>query len=90
MKTDFIAKSCEASACRQNFMFPKALSVSHRNNMKVGLRHLKLQGNRGSRHDTWVSAITLSPGVRAGGHLEFKEMSKVTLLLYVQAPSLLS
>lgn len=47
MKTDFIVKSCEVSACRQNsFIFKKALSVSHRNNMKSGIKAPETSGNQ--------------------------------------------
>lgn len=39
MKTDNIVKSCEISACRHSsFVFPKAVSVAHRNNMRGGIK----------------------------------------------------
>lgn len=90
MKTDFILKSCKVNACKQNsFISPKALSVPHRNSMEGGIKAHETSWNQRQQTQHMIVARNLSPGVRAGGHLEFNGMSEETLLLYAQIPPVL-
>jgi len=97
MKTDNIVKSWEIHAYRQSsFIFPKALSVSHRNNMKGGIKVPKTctsstaSGNHNQQIRHGCVATGLSPGGTVGGHPEYKMTSNITPWLHMQIASLMS